>query len=169
MSKTRLYSIIAAIIIAVSIMLMGKACTNSILKANRETRKKNAAAGTSQNSGNNYFNNEIYTYPPDAGIQPETEDSSGNDVQYVMGILGDIIGTVPPTDSPAQPNEEVTGEQPSTQKSILNNHDSETTTGKVNSILGGGEESTENSAVPPAAENFGQNSTFPDDYVIYVN
>ena len=40
MSKTRLYSIIAAIIIAVSIMLMGKACTNSILKANRETRKK---------------------------------------------------------------------------------------------------------------------------------
>lgn len=104
MTKTRLISIAAAVLIAITIMLMGKACTNSILESNKKAREKHAELVAAEKSNyaptHDFSDRVIQTYPPDE-TETTGESTSDESVEYITGILGGVIGTVPQTTAPS--------------------------------------------------------------------
>lgn len=169
MDKRRLISIAIAILVAVLIMNLGKSCTEDIVEANKKAKKDTTTVH--------------YNYAPDNGnggndspvideTVPVIEEATEH-IEYITSILGEIIGTVAPTESVEDitlPEEELI--QPTTKASILNNPDPVEPATSPYSILGN--ESTPQEATqgnieevyPTESPNNQQQATIAKDFVI---
>lgn len=132
MDNTRFLSIIAAVIVAIVVMLIGKACTNSILSDNEKARNKHHQLVSEENyynsltTPNNY--NPIVEVSPTEPPHPEATVDDG--VEYITGILGGIKGTKPKDETiPTAPDNGGNGildapdpTEPATKHSILDDY-----------------------------------------------
>ncbi len=131
--KHRQVAFIMAFIVAMVIMMIGKACTDSSMK--KKQVKPVQFSGTSSQvvpeNNNNYNNvpqqnNQIQT----EAVQEQTTEPS---VEYVTNLLGEIVGTAEPTTTAVQPATDENGEyseetqvQTTTEwKSILDEYNEE--------------------------------------------
>lgn len=161
MTKRRLISIGIAVFVAVSVMLLGKACMEDIIETNKRSSKNKVNTYTPQYSG------QESTYPGQYGDNQEitTEEITTVPVEVVTNILGEIVGTVPPTTVPdinTPVDEENT--EPTTRKSILDSaNDPEQSTTSSNKILKENN-NIQQPDVPPA-----NNSSESDKILIHVD
>jgi len=117
MDKRRIISIAIAVLVAVLIMNLGKSCAEDIAKANQKAKNETTTI--------------YYNYAPDNGNNtpvieetvPIIEEPTEH-IEYITSILGEIIGTVAPSESEEVtplPDEELP--ETTTKQSILNNPD----------------------------------------------
>ncbi len=167
MDKRRLISIAIAVLVAVLIMNLGKSCTEDIVEANKKAKKETTTV--------------YYNYAPNGGNGTPVIDETASVVQeatehieYITSILGEIVGTVAPSESTGNetpiPDEELP--ETTTRQSILNNPDPVEPATSPYSILGNEgtpQQATEgyDEIVPPTeSSNQQQQATIAKDFVI---
>lgn len=94
MDKHRQIAFILAFIVALLIMMIGKACTDDMMKKQQAKPVNNETAQTTPayNEYNNYiidYNNYSYNNTPQTTAQQQTEIP----VEYVTNMFGEVVGT----------------------------------------------------------------------------
>ena len=159
MEKRRIISIIIAAVVAMLIMYAGKACTKNIQETNRK------AALSSQGTNNVYtpsYQQNVTGQPVVTEGYSEMPSTSGAEV--VTNILGDVVGTVAPTESTESGafSEIVNQTEPTTRVTILDRGEQTTqSTTQQHSILG----NSTNPATEPTTEKY----VTPSSIVININ
>lgn len=97
MDKHRQIAFILAFIVALLIMMIGKACTDNMMKKQQTEPVNNDTAQTTPayNEYNNYisdYNNYSYNNTPQTTIIQQTESP----VEYVTNMFGEVVGTAEP-------------------------------------------------------------------------
>ncbi|MDE5558059.1 MAG: hypothetical protein K2J32_10300 [Ruminococcus sp.] len=91
MDKHRQIAFISAFILALVIMMVGKACTDSAMKKRNkpiQTRTHQSTPAQNVNSYNNYNNSYNNTLQ-----QTDVSEQTAPPVSYVTNMLGEIVGT----------------------------------------------------------------------------
>lgn len=90
MDKHRQIAFISAFILALLIMMIGKACTDSTMKKQKKTAQNTTKQSVSTpdfNNGHNGYNNTPVQTTTTVPVQTETP------VVYVTNMLGEVVGT----------------------------------------------------------------------------
>ncbi|MDE6781095.1 MAG: hypothetical protein K2J40_06520 [Ruminococcus sp.] len=122
MDRHRQIAFIAAFIVALVIMMVGKACTDKMFKTrpvqNSTSQSTPSYDYNSYNNYNNSYNNNNYSYN-DTPQQTEAPVQTEPSVEYVTNMFGEVIGTAEPVVTEV-PEMDVTEIQTTTQqRSIL--------------------------------------------------
>ncbi|MCM1314579.1 MAG: hypothetical protein NC040_01410 [Muribaculaceae bacterium] len=91
MEKHRQIAFISAFILALVIMMAGKACTDSTMKKHSQPVQKGTQQSIPANNNNSYNNyNNGYNNTPQQTTIPE---QTSPPVNYITNMLGEIVGT----------------------------------------------------------------------------
>ena len=94
MDKYRQIAFIVALVIAVLVMMLGKACTDSLVRKNSKP-VQNVSQTMPAYDYNNSYNNNYNTTPQTEIVSQQT----GVPVEYVTNMFGEVVGTVSTSDS----------------------------------------------------------------------
>lgn len=128
MDRHRQIAFISAFIVALIIMMLGKSCTDSMMKKQSKPVQNNVSQTSPayENNGynNNYSNNYINGYnntPPQTTIPQQTEVPA----EYVTNMFGEVVGTAetPVTDFPETQADDI--QTTTQQRSILEQYNEE--------------------------------------------
>lgn len=138
MDRHRQIAFIAAFIVALVIMMIGKACTDKMVQ--QKTVRNNPSQTTpsyDNNSYNNNYNNSYNNnYNNSYGNTPQQTEAPVQivpPVEYVTNMFGEVVGTAAPavTDIPETDSEEV--QTTTQQRSILEQYNENKNQNKDNS------------------------------------
>lgn len=94
MDKYRQIAFIVALVIAVLVMMLGKACTDSLVRKNSKPVQSVSQTMPAYDYNNSYNNN--YNTTPQTEIASQ---QTGVPVEYVTNMFGEVVGTVSTSDS----------------------------------------------------------------------
>lgn len=89
MDKYRQIAFIVALVIAVLVMMLGKACTDSLVRKNSKSVQSVSQTMPAYDYNNSYNNN--YNTTPQTEI---VSQQTGVPVEYVTNMFGEVVGTV---------------------------------------------------------------------------